>query len=140
MVRTPDWRLGDWYLFDSMYSTLGVLTLFVHLLFIAFCVMGGLACLSNSRWVYVHIPTLTWGAATEFFGLVCPLTYLENYFLIQAGETVYAGDFVGRYLLAVIYPEGLTRFDQMVLGCLLLATNIVIYWVVWRRSRSNALQ
>lgn len=116
-----------------VYSILAVLTLLLHLLFILFCVGGALACLHNLKWSYIHLPALAWGAATEFFGIICPLTYLENFLLRRAGSAVYEGDFLGEYLVAVIYPDGLTRVIQIWFGVGLIICNVFIYFWVWRR-------
>ena len=116
---------------------LATLTLLVHLAFIFFCVGGGLVCLYDFKWSYIHLPAVGWGAATEFFGIVCPLTDLENFFLRRAGAAAYEDDFIGRYLLAAIYPDGLTRNDQIWLGAGLLAFNVLIYLWVWRRRTDS---
>ena len=99
-----------------MYGLLAALALCVHLLFIVFCVAGGLLCLHRLRWIYWHVPALVWGAATELFGIVCPLTYLENWLLVRAGQQAYAGDFIAHYLLSVIYPQGLGRAGPACVG------------------------
>ncbi|HUC97467.1 MAG TPA: hypothetical protein VMR88_03255, partial [Candidatus Polarisedimenticolaceae bacterium] len=42
---------------------------------------------------------------------------------------------VARYLLPILYPQGLTRRTQIVLGALVLAVNVVIYgWVFGKRK------
>ena len=119
-----------------MYSALATLTLAFHLLFIVFCLMGGLLCLRDSRWVYVHVPSAIWGALAELLSIVCPLTYLENFLLSKAGESGYQGDFIGEYLLFVLYPAGLTWQIQIWLGLGLICFNLVIYSWVWRKRSS----
>ena len=119
-----------------MYSTLATLTLALHLLFILFCLMGGLLCLRNTKWVYLHVPAVIWGAATELWSIVCPLTYLENFLLGKAGELGYNGDFIGEYLLFVIYPAGLTWQIQIWLGVGLICFNGIIYSWLWRKRKS----
>ena len=89
------------------------------------------------RFAFVHLPALAWGLSTEFFGIICPLTYLENYFLMRAGGLGYTGDFLGQYLLFLIYPEGLTREIQVCLGITLLAFNLAVYLFVFNRLRNN---
>ena len=119
-----------------MYSALATLTLAFHLLFIVFCLMGGLLCLRDSRWMYLHVPAAIWGALAELLSIVCPLTYLVNFLLSKAGESGYQGDFIGEYLLFVIYPAGLTWQIQIWLGLGLICFNLVIYSWVWRKRSS----
>ena len=120
-----------------MYGFLAVVTLLLHLGFVLFCTLGGALVLWRWRIIWWHLPALAWGATMELGGYICPLTYLENYFLRQAGQAGYTGDFVAQYLLAVIYPEGLTRSDQILLGGLLLSFNAAVYLLVWRRRRTQ---
>jgi hypothetical protein len=65
------------------------------------------------------------GVASEFWGLVCPLTPLEQ--RLRAGAEAYTGDFVGRYLLPLIYPGQLTCPLQLGLGLGVVLVNLVIY-------------
>jgi hypothetical protein len=83
----------------------------------------------------VHLPAAAWGVFVELTGRVCPLKPLENRLRAAAGEVAYQGDFIGRYLAAAVYPEGLTPTTQAVLGLLLLVVNAGIYALVWRRRR-----
>ncbi|MBP6483572.1 MAG: DUF2784 domain-containing protein [Rhodoferax sp.] len=52
----------------------------------------------------------------EFSGGICPLTPLENRLRWRAGDDGYHSGFIAHYLIPIIYPEGLTRDWQMVLG------------------------
>jgi hypothetical protein len=79
------------------------------------------------------VPTAVWGAFVELAGQICPLTPLEQSLRVSAGESGYDGDFIEQYLLPVLYPGGLTREGQIVLGLALLVTNAAIYGAVWRR-------
>jgi hypothetical protein len=104
-----------------------------HFAFIAFVVLGGLLAL-RWRWIpWLHLPAAAWGAAIEFFGWYCPLTPLENALRRAGGAAGYAGGFVERYLLPVIYPGALTRELQVWLGVIVVLLNVVAYSVVWRR-------
>ena len=76
-----------------------------------------------------------WGAVIELAGWVCPLTPLENHLRRLGGETGYAGGFIERYLLPIIYPAGLTREVQLVLGAVVVILNVVVYAFVLRRVR-----
>jgi hypothetical protein len=111
----------------------------VHFAFVVFVVLGGLLAL---RWVWVawiHLPAVIWGVLIEFTGWICPLTPLENHLRRASGEAGYQGDFIAHYILPVLYPDGLTRTDQLMLGGAALAINVAVYaFVVVRHRRSRA--
>jgi hypothetical protein len=44
----------------------------------------------------------------------------------------YGGGFVDHYVLSLIYPAGLTRGLELVLGAAVLTVNIVVYMRVFR--------
>ncbi len=118
------------------YGLLADLVVAVHLLFVAFVVAGALLVLRWPRVAWLHIPAAVWGAFIEFAGWVCPLTPLENHLRRLAGEMGYTGGFVERYVTAFLYPGGLTRTHQLVLGVLVLAINAGAYgYLVWHRRR-----
>jgi hypothetical protein len=108
----------------------------LHLVFVAFVVLGGLLVLRWPWLAWAHLPATVWGAWIEFAGWICPLTPLENRLREEAGEQVYATSFVEHYLLPVLYPASLTREVQWLLGGVVVAVNAVVYLVVWRRSKA----
>ena len=107
----------------------------VHLLFVIYTVFGGVLVLRWKNTVYLHIPALLWGVAVEANGWICPLTPLENQLRANAGQAGYTGSFVEHYLLPVLYPVNLTRFDQWSLAVALILVNVVIYVFVVRKYR-----
>lgn len=110
-------------------------TVVLHFLFVVFVVLGGLLVLRWPRLAWVHLPVAAWGVLIEWVGWICPLTPLENRLRALGGEAGYAGGFVERYLLPVLYPGALTREVQWALGGLVLAINLAVYLAVWRRHR-----
>ena len=118
-----------------VYRIAADLVLVTHLAFVLAVVLGALAWL-RWRWApWVHLPVAGWGAYVELSGSRCPLTALEKHFLEAAGEGGYDGSFIGHYLLAVLYPEGLTRETQLVLGGAVVGINALLYALIWRRHR-----
>jgi len=117
------------------YSWLADLILCMHASFVLFVICGGLLVLRWRPIAWLHLPAATWGAIVEFSGWVCPLTPLENWLRQQAGESGYRSDFVAYYLLPVLYPDGLTRDVQLMLGTAVLAINVSVYGWLWRRSQ-----
>jgi hypothetical protein len=87
------------------------------------------------RLAWLHLPAAIWGAWIEFSGGICPLTPWEQTLRARAGEASYTGDFVSHYILPVLYPAGLTRGAQLVLGVLVVALNLAIYRTVFSRGR-----
>ena len=113
------------------------LVVLAHFLFVIFVVFGGLLVLRWPRLAYVHLPVAAYGALIELVGWICPLTPLEKRLREQAGLEGYAGGFVEHYILPVLYPSGLNRGVQLVLGALVIGVNVVIYgYVIRRRKRS----
>ena len=109
-----------------------------HFAFVVFVVLGGLLAL-RWRWlIWLHIPAVIWGVAIEFGGWICPLTPLENHFRRQAGGAGYQGDFIAHYILPILYPEGLTRRDQIFLGGFAIAINAAVYLMLFRAARSKS--
>jgi hypothetical protein len=112
--------------------------LLAHLAFIVFALLGAVLAVWWRRIVIVHLPAAAWGAWVEISGRFCPLTLLENYLRIKAGQSGYAESFIEHYLLAIIYPAGLTRDIQFALAAAVIAVNLAIYgWLLVRRHSSR---
>jgi hypothetical protein len=114
--------------------------LLIHLAFIMFALLGA-AIAARRRWIIaVHLPAAIWGFFVELTGRICPLTYLENYFRTRAGLSGYTASFIEHYMLAIIYPAGLTREIQFILASVVVVVNIAIYgWLFyyWRTPRGK---
>jgi hypothetical protein len=113
-----------------MYRALADAVLTLHLGFVLFVVLGGLLVLRWTRLAWLHIPAAIWGVLIEYAGWICPLTPLENSFRARGGEAGYSGGFIEHYIQPVLYPAGLTRGTQMVLGSLALLVNLAAYGLV----------
>lgn len=121
-----------------IYRALADLVLVVHLAFVLFVVLGGLLVLKWPRLAWLHVPAAVWGVLIEYKGWICPLTPLENSFRARGGGAGYSGGFIEHYIQPLLYPAGLTRGTQIVLGSLALLVNLTAYGVVIaRRSRSG---
>jgi hypothetical protein len=119
------------------YRLLADFVLVVHAAFLAFVVFGGLLVFWKRWMIYLHLPALIWGALVVAMGWICPLTPLENTLRQLAGQASYGGGFIEHYLLAAIYPQGLTRELQILLAVLLIFLNASIYAVLWRRRGTD---
>ena len=117
-----------------LYSLLADVVVLIHLAFVLFAVLGALLVIWWRNALWLHLPAVIWAAWIEFSGKICPLTPLENWLRMRGGESGYAGDFVGQYLMPIIYPSGLTRNVQIVLGSIVIVVNLIIYaYVIFSR-------
>jgi hypothetical protein len=115
------------------YGLLADAVLLVHLAFVLFVGLGALVAIRWPAVAWAHVPAAVWGAYIELSGGICPLTPLENRLRAAAGQEMYEGTFINRYLVPVIYPAGLTAEVQLTLGVLVIVINAAIYVIVWRR-------
>lgn len=120
------------------FSLLADLVVVIHGSFVLFVVFGGIAVLRWRRLVWLHLPAAVWGVLIELKGWICPLTYLENHFRRLGGEAGYGETFIGHYLEPLLYPLGLTRHGQVLIGLLALCLNVAIYACFWKSRRGSA--
>ena len=118
-----------------IYRALADLVLVVHLAFVLFVVLGGLLVVRWPWLAWLHVPAAIWGVLIEYTGWICPLTPLENSLRVKGGEAGYAGGFIQHYIQPVLYPAGLTRSTQVVLGSMALLVNLVAYAIVLSRLK-----
>ena len=119
------------------FRLLADLVVVVHLAFVVLVVFGGLLVLRWPRLALIQLPAAVWGVVIEWAGWICPLTPLENSLRARGGAAGYGGGFVEHYLLGVLYPAGLTRNVQIVLGLTVLLVNAIAYGLLlarWRRA------
>ena len=93
------------------------------------------------RWpqlALLHVPAAVWGVLIEYSGWICPLTPLENSLRMKGGEAGYSGGFIQHYIQPTLYPAGLTRPVQLVLGSIVLVLNLAAYAILLSRSRSRS--
>jgi hypothetical protein len=118
--------------------------LLFHGLFILFAVFGGIWV--NSRQpirkprLILHLACALWAATVVIMGYTCPLTPLEQNLRIAASQQGYTSSFIEHYVLATIYPDGLTRAIQIALGLGVVVINALAYGVPWflrRKAHKN---
>ena len=119
----------------TLYRALAGAVVVLHLGFVLFVMLGGLAVRRWPRLVWAHLPAVAWGIWIEASGRICPLTPLENHLRELGSEAGYQGGFVEHYLLPALYPEALTRSVQWSLAALVLAVNAFAYCQLLRLQR-----
>ena len=67
------------------YSLAANLTFTIHLAFGVFVIFGALIFFVSKKIAFIHIPSVIYGAYIELSHSICPLTYLERWFLRKGG-------------------------------------------------------
>lgn len=118
-----------------LYRLLADGVLIVHLSFVLWVALGALVVWRVPWSASLHVPAVAWGIYIELSGSVCPLTYWEIGLRQRGGQAGYSGGFIDHYITGCLYPDGLTRTEQIVLGVLVFTLNAVTYWLLVRRLR-----
>ncbi len=106
-----------------------------HFGVVMFIILGGLLVLRWPGLIWVHLPLAIWGVVIELFDWSCPLTPLENYLRKLGGSEGYSGGFVDHYIFPLLYPDGMSRKMQYVVGAIVLVINFAIYTRLFTRGR-----
>lgn len=87
----------------------------LHVLFVAFVVLGLLAIFAGAAlsWAWVrnpvfrvlHLLAIIVVALQAWLGMVCPLTTVEMALRAKAGDVVYGGTFISHWLQELLYYE-----------------------------------
>ena len=121
---------------SSLYSSLAILVLLLHALFILWVVFGALLTRSRPVLRWPHIASLVWGILTELLPWPCPLTLLENRLEAKAGVEPYQGGFLLYYLDKLVYPD-ISATVLPVAGVIICALNLAFYgrqiWIARQR-------
>lgn len=125
-----------------IYRLLADLSVVAHLFFILFAAFGSLAAFFRPRLAWLQIPAALWGGTIVITRGTCPLTHVENYFRRLGKMAGYDTDFISHYLLPLIYPDllfpqGIPRAFFTALGLGVLAFNILVYVILFRKKRGQ---
>ncbi|MDN7132574.1 DUF2784 domain-containing protein [Halomonas sp. MC140] len=115
----------------------------VHVLFVAFVVLGLFAVylgfflswqwVRHRVWRIIHLCAIGYVVGQAWLGAVCPLTTLEMTLREKAGAIAYSGSFIQYWLQSLLYysaPEWVFIMVYTIFGGLVLAS-----WFVVRPNR-----
>ena len=108
-----------------VFHALALTVAIVHLLFVAYVVVGGFLAWRVPWTIAIHVPAVLWGFGGVIFGYECPLTHLESWAREKAGESrLPQSGFIDHYLTGVLYPE-----DALGLVRSLVAAAVIASWI-----------
>ena len=109
--------------------------LLLHVLLVVYVVVGLIVIYAGRAlaWSWVrnpwfrilHVAAISIVAVQSWFGVICPLTTWEMSLRNQAGDTVYSGSFISRWLETLLYyqaPTWVFTVVYTVFGALVIAS------------------
>ena len=118
-----------------MFATVAEgVTVFVHYLVMAYIVFGGFLILRWRGTVWTHGAIIVWAILSLIAPVVCPLTWLENYFRHLVGRGDLAGGFVDTYITGVLYPTEFKAAALVVCVVIVLVSWTSAY-IRWRHAK-----
>ncbi|MBB5916316.1 hypothetical protein BJY24_005228 [Nocardia transvalensis] len=114
-----------------MFRLLADTTAGVHFLFVAYVVTGGFLAW-RWRWtIWTHLAAVAWGFSTVLFTVDCPLTFLENWARLRAGDAeLPPSGFIDHYITGVLYPR-----DALDLVRVLVLIAVMVSWAGYIAQR-----
>ena len=135
---------GDNVLSSTAYQMAADAVLLLHLLFVAFVVLGlllvfaghffGWSWVRNPWFRLLHLIAIAVVVVQSWLRLICPLTTIEMGFRSRAGDATYAGSFVAHWIETILYyqaPPWVFMVCYTAFGALVAAS-----WF-WVRPRSH---
>lgn len=120
------------------YEALADAVLLLHLGIVLFVVLGLLAIVIGNRagwawanefwWRSAHLVAIGVVVLQAWLGQYCPLTLLESWLRIQAGQAGYAGGFIEHWVQSVLYYQA----PLWVFALIYTALGLLTAWAWWR--------
>jgi prolipoprotein diacylglyceryltransferase len=117
-----------------LYYVLACGVMALHALFIAWVVFGAAFTRRRPLLRWLHIASLVWGVLVEVLPWPCPLTLLEQWLEIRAGESSYQGGFLLHYLDMLVYPN-IPPVLLTVAAVVVVIVNLGVYFQRLSRER-----
>lgn len=124
------------------YRIAADLILFIHVLFVAFVIIGLLLVFTGKclSWSWVRNPWFRLGhllaigvvVLQAWLGVICPLTIWENELRERAGDATYSGSFVAHWLEKILYYQAPA---WVFVACYTTFGLLVVASWIWVRPR-----
>lgn len=105
----------------------------LHGAFSLIVVFGGLLALRYPALLWVHAACVVWAVLTMTTDLGCVLTTWEKALWRRAGREPYQAGFIAHYIVRPLTGGTMSHRGHVVLGALVLCSNLVLYYLILRR-------
>jgi uncharacterized protein DUF2784 len=120
------------------YRVLASAILITHFAFLAYVVVGGVFAWRWPRAIWPHLVAVIWGVIIITFpGIICPLTWAENWARHRGGQSVSQRGFIDRHIEGVLYPAKYVAEARLVVAIVILGSWLIAYRR-WRSRRAEA--
>ena len=130
------------------YGFLADLVVAFHIAYVSFVIFGQLAILLGIvfKWEWIRNPWFRWThliaivivAVEAIFSITCPLTDLENYLRVSAGQSISGDSFIGRCLNDLLFYD----VPEWILMCCYIGFALLVAATFWlappRRKQRTA--
>ncbi|MEY9212913.1 DUF2784 domain-containing protein [Thermobifida halotolerans] len=97
----------------------------LHFAFLAYVVCGGFLVWRWPQAIWPHLAAAAYGLGVTVVGWLCPLTWLEHWGRVNAGqEGLGTEGFISHYLTGVVYPAEHLRETQLA-----AAAVVALSWI-----------
>jgi hypothetical protein len=124
---------------DAMWQGAAGVVAVAHLAVVLFLVGGGFVVRRRRGLLWAHLAVVTTVVTVTVLGAPCPLTELELWLRELGGVEAYRGGYIEHYLVAPVYPPGLTLPVAVLVNTVAVATNVVAYLGIAARDQSGRL-
>ncbi len=106
-----------------MHRLIAKVALTVHLVFVAFTVLGGFLAWFMPSVLFPHIASALWGGRMLVWRKACPLSTAENWGRVRSGlPPLDHRGFVAHYFEDRVYPAAAARRVEILVGVLVLGS------------------
>jgi len=126
------------------FQALADAVLLLHFGIVLFVVLGlpaivignkrGWCWVNRFGWRLAHLLAIGVVAFQAWLGQHCPLTVLESWLRVQAGQSAYAGSFVQHWVQSVMYYDA----PLWVFAIIYTAFALLVVWSWWRYPPKRA--
>ncbi|MBE2997293.1 DUF2784 domain-containing protein [Nocardiopsis sp. HNM0947] len=118
------------------YQLVGETAMILHFAYVVYVVLGGFVTWRWPRTFWIHLPVAGYALSINTVGWECPLTHVENWGRVNAGQSG-TGDvgFIDHYLTGVIYPQEHALTAKVLAGVSVAVSWAGLFAQVWLRRR-----